>query len=375
MCSNSFNIAGLVQINFSTAFARISYTTFSSAFCFAQGTSPKMVGYAVTFCQAPREKSKVSPFLSGSFVDFLRLGIFNADMLNKPDISIIGPGVVGSALARLACKAGYRIAAVAGGSHPARSRELAKAVGGIYAEDLAEAAAAGQLVLLSVRDEAIVSVCEQLADSGGLSHKPIVAHCCGAMGSDALLAAQKVGCAVGSMHPLQTFPDIESALARLGGTYCFIEGDPKATDALESLAGALGGNPVHIDQAVKPLYHAAAVMGANYITTMLDVAFELLERTGLSRSLARKAIGPLVRATVENTLAKGSSAALTGPISRGDVETVHSHLAAMEKTGVATNTKNIYRQMGLHTIDIALAKGTIDDASAKALLKLLQKKD
>lgn len=290
-------------------------------------------------------------------------------MLDKPKISIIGPGVVGSALAKLARQAGYRIAAVAGGSDRESAIELARDVEATPFEHLAEAAAAGDLVLLTVRDQALGPVCEQLAASGGLAKKPIVAHCCGAIGSDVLTAARQVGCGVGSMHPLQSFPDVESALARLPGTYCFIEGDPEALAVLEPLVRALGGHPVKIDPAVKPLYHAAAVMGANYITTMLDAALELLQQTGLDRNLAREAIGPLVRATVENTLAKDTAQALTGPIARGDIETLKRHLSAMEKMDAI---RKLYCAVGLKTVEIALAKGTVDKKAAQAMQKLLR---
>lgn len=290
-------------------------------------------------------------------------------MLDKPKISIIGPGVVGSALARLAWRAGYKIAAVAGGSSAQSARELARTVEATPFENLGEAAAAGQLVLLTVRDKAIIPVCEQLASSGGLIKKPVVAHCCGAMGSDVLSAAHQVGCAVGSMHPLQTFPDVESAMAKLPGTYCFIEGDPAGRAVLETLARALGGNPVIIDSAVKPLYHAAAVMGANYITTMLDAALELLQHAGLDRNLAREAIGPLVRGTVENILTKDTVAALTGPIARGDTETLKRHLTAMKKMGAIGK---LYCEVGLRTIELAITKGTIDKKNAQAMRNLFE---
>ncbi len=280
--------------------------------------------------------------------------------------------MVGSAIARLAHQAGYTISAVAGGSRAKNSIELARAVDATPYEHLAQAAAAGQLVLLTVRDAAIIPVCEQLAASGGLAHKPIVAHCCGAVGSEVLSAAKKAGCAIGSMHPLQTFPDVESAVTRLPGAFCFIEGDSAACDALEQLANAIGGNPVKIDPAVKPLYHAAAIMSANYIITLLDAALELMQQAGIDRNIARKALGPLVRATVENTIANDTAKSLTGPIARGDIETLKRHLTTMEKMDPAM--RKLYCQIGLRTIGIAVEKGTVDNVAAQAMRKLLHEK-
>jgi len=204
----------------------------------------------------------------------------------KSTISIIGPGVVGKALARLASQVGYRIAAVAGGSQARSALALARAVGASAMEP-AEAAAAGELVLLTVRDEAIGPLCGQLARAGALAHKPIVAHCCGAMGSEVLAPARQLGCAVGSMHPMQTFPDADAAIATLPGAYFFIEGTGLAATALEQLARDIGCQTGRINSADKPLYHAAAVMGANYLTTMLDAAFELFTQAGLGRDQAR----------------------------------------------------------------------------------------
>jgi len=289
----------------------------------------------------------------------------------KSTISIIGPGVVGKALARLASQVGYRIAAVAGGSQARSALALARAVGASAMEP-AEAAAAGELVLLTVRDEAIGPLCGQLARAGALAHKPIVAHCCGAMGSEVLAPARQLGCAVGSMHPMQTFPDADAAIATLPGAYFFIEGTGLAATALEQLARDIGCQTGRINSADKPLYHAAAVMGANYLTTMLDAAFELFTQAGLGRDQARQAIAPLATAAVENTLNKDAPAALTGPIARGDLETLAKHLEAMQRAGTSEETKKLYRQAGVRTVQIAKTKGTLSQANAQALIKLLR---
>ena len=227
-------------------------------------------------------------------------------MPQRPTLAIIGPGVVGTAIARVACRVGYRIIALAGGSNPDRSRELAHAVGGATVCGTAEAAAAGQLVLLTVKDAAIELLCRQLASAGALNGRQTVAHCSGALPADVLDPARQAGCAVGSIHPLQTFPDVESAIARIPGTHWFIEGDPAARSPLEDLARAMGGYPQTLSAGKKTLYHAAAVFSANYLTTLLDIALELYGRAGIERDQARQAMAPIVRATVENALEHGS---------------------------------------------------------------------
>ena len=148
------------------------------------------------------------------------------------NITIIGPGRVGRALGTLAVGAGWRLSAVSGGRDTEKMRRFAESLG---AEVLpsAQAAARGQLVLLTVHDGAIGKVCQQLAQAGGLDHKPVVAHCSGALGSEELSAAADLGCPVASMHPLQTFPSVESALENLPGAYCFLEGDERAVAVIQ----------------------------------------------------------------------------------------------------------------------------------------------
>ncbi|MBN1943832.1 MAG: DUF2520 domain-containing protein [Phycisphaerae bacterium] len=292
-------------------------------------------------------------------------------MAEKPDITIIGPGVVGQVLGLAAFQAGYRIAAVAGGSQTEKAAAFTASVGGAKVLPAAQAAAAGRLVLLTVKDDAIETVCEQLAAEGGLRHLPLLAHCSGALGGEALRAAAAMGCAVGSMHPLQTFPDVETSLARLPGTYFFLEGDPPAVEPLEDLARALGGHPVRIDSQAKPLYHAAAVLSANYLTTLLDAALRVYESVGLERSQARQAVAPLLQATLENALRQGPVEALTGPIARGDANIVRRHLQKLRE--LQPEIERLYRTLGQATVELAARKGNLDEPTLQALRNALAK--
>ena len=108
-----------------------------------------------------------------------------------------------------------------------------------------------------------------------------MAHCSGALDSGVLASARARGCAVGSMHPLQTFPTVRPRIDALPGAYCFIEGDPPAVAALERLAADVGAHPVPIASAAKPLYHAAAVVACNYLTALLDAAGALCRQAGI----------------------------------------------------------------------------------------------
>jgi predicted short-subunit dehydrogenase-like oxidoreductase (DUF2520 family) len=289
--------------------------------------------------------------------------------MNKlPDIAIVGPGKVGTAIGVLASKAGWTVAAV-GGRHPERTAEAAAVIGPCArACTPIQAAGAAGLVLLTVSDDAIAAVCQELTDASAFRAGAVVAHCSGALGSEALASARRRGCHVGSMHPLQTFPSLQAAMEALPGAYCFIEGDAAATESLHRLARDIGAHPVPIASAAKPLYHAAAVMACNYLTSLMDAAFALCGQAGIDEQTAPRAMEPLVRATLDNILAQGTQEALTGPIARGDLETVRRHLKALAGQ---EDLYQVYRALGRWTVELALRKGTIDSPKASALRRLL----
>jgi len=282
---------------------------------------------------------------------------------------------VGSALGQLGRAAGYRIAAVSD-TESARAEQMGKLVDA-NPLDASDACIAGELILLTVSDDNIAPLCKKLTECGAFENKPIVAHCSGALGSDVLAAAAEVGSPTGSMHPLQTFPDTQTAMRSIPGTYFFIEGSELATGPLRELATAIGGKPAIINSDAKVCYHAAAVMASNYFVTLMDAGSELLAKAGLTSTESLDALEPLVRATLENIFSKNAENAghiehaLTGPIARGDVDTIQRHLQAL--TEVSPETRQLYHTAGLRTISLAEKKGTINSTQAEKLRALLSK--
>jgi predicted short-subunit dehydrogenase-like oxidoreductase (DUF2520 family) len=308
-----------------------------------------------------------------------------------PDISIIGPGKVGQTLGILACRAGWPVCAVAGRTL-AGSRSGARAIHRAAATAVENAAAArpvpralspldaaraGGLLLLTVPDDAIEPLCGTLAAAGAFRRGGIVAHCSGALGSDVLRPAERAGCHVGSLHPLATFPTVPAAVAVLPGTYCFIEGDAKAAGTLSRLARAIGAKPIRIGPGVKALYHAAACVASNYLVTLMDVALEIGQAAGIGSGEFLRALGPLVRATVENALSLGPAKALTGPIARGDVRTVERHLEAIGLAGRrgkgGADLAALYSTLAQRTVQLALRKGTLSPSAAEAMVRAIAK--
>jgi len=295
-------------------------------------------------------------------------------MTSKCSISIIGPGKVGTALGVLASRAGIEVAAV-GGGHRGAAQAAARLIGpGVRSVSADEAAAAAGLVLLTVPDDVIAPVAAQLAQQGAFLPGTVVAHCSGALGSDALAVARQAGCEVGSMHPLQTFPTVEAAVEKLPGAPFFIEGTPAACERLDAFAAAIGGQPRRLRSDAKALYHAAAAMSSNFLVALLDgasavMALALTESADANREQAMSALAPLLRASVDNVLALGPEAALTGPIARGDVHTVEQHWKALARFG--PEFRDTYHALAKLTIELALRKGTLSEETAHQLRKVL----
>ena len=182
--------------------------------------------------------------------------------------------------------------------------------------DLPEA----DIAFIAVKDDAIVGVAERLA--GHVEDVGVVAHMSGFVPVTSLRELQEAGTAVGGFHPLQSMPDPEIGAAGLEGSYVGIGGDSLAIDTLTHLADSLGLSPFRLTDDARPAYHAAAAAAANFVVASLAVSADLFEAAGVDPAVSE----PLVRRVVSNVFEKGASSALTGPIARGDIDTVIGHL-------------------------------------------------
>ncbi|MBN1858220.1 DUF2520 domain-containing protein [Candidatus Bipolaricaulota bacterium] len=283
-------------------------------------------------------------------------------------IGIVGAGRTGSVLGRSLHGAEYPVIAVASRSHASANR-LARAIPGAHAEDHPQAVAdQADLVLLSVPDDVIADVCTSI----GWRSDQAAIHCSGAGSLDLLSHATEDGAAAGTFHPLQTFAEIQQGIANLPGSTFAIEASSDVLKAtLKAMAHDLGGHPLVLSPGDKILYHASAVMIANYFVALADAASSLWSEFGSDQAQSLPALLPLARGTLANLEAVGLPAALTGPIARGDVGTVQDHLAALE---VAPEILALYRALGLRTVSIALAQQGIDPATANRLTKALRAK-
>jgi predicted short-subunit dehydrogenase-like oxidoreductase (DUF2520 family) len=243
----------------------------------------------------------------------------------KPSISIVGPGRLGSALAVLLQRAGYTIDELVTNG-PGKARGLADTVGA-KAASADDAALTSKIIWLTVGDSAIRTAAHQLVANRGDWHDKIAFHSSGALTSDELSILREHGAAVASVHPLMTFNG--TAPPSLDDVFFAIEGDERAVHAAESITKALGGIPMRINPAHKPAYHAWASFGSPLLVALFAAAESVGAKAGLESKQARRALLPLIRQTIDNYEASGAAAAFTGPLIRGDAETIRKHVEVL----------------------------------------------
>jgi predicted short-subunit dehydrogenase-like oxidoreductase (DUF2520 family) len=249
-------------------------------------------------------------------------------MVTRYGISIVGAGRLGRSLARSLRERGWKIHSVVTRSE-ATARRAVRAIGeGRPRCSVSSEVFLAPIILIAVPDSAINSVANHLAAVGcqeAAGH--IVLHTSGALSSEALAPLRKLGAAVGSVHPLQSFSGVGAP--SLDGCFFAIEGDSRAVRIARSLTRALGGQSLVLDPAAKPLYHAAATMAAGQILAELEAAIQILAAIGIKRRDAARALLPLTRQVLENEECLGPRAAWTGPLARGDYKIVQAHEKAL----------------------------------------------
>ncbi|MGB9886931.1 MAG: Rossmann-like and DUF2520 domain-containing protein [Moorellales bacterium] len=288
--------------------------------------------------------------------------------MTKPRVGIVGAGRVGGAIGLLLRDKGYPLCGVKNRTptSTARAAELLGTVGFERAEELSRQA---EVLFITVRDEAIGPVAEEIATAGGFHPRQVVIHTSGSQPAAVLAPAREAGARVLSLHPLQSCPTPEQGRQNLPQAVFSAEGDPEAYPVAEAIVADIGARLFHIDPAAKPLYHAAACVASNYLVTLLDLAQRLLTEAGLPKEMFPDAVYPLIRGTLENIAKLGIPEALTGPISRGDAGTVREHLRAME--GKLPDLLPLYGLLGWYTVKLAVRKGTIGPAEAAELERAL----
>ncbi len=289
--------------------------------------------------------------------------------MKREKIAILGLGKLGTAAGFLLKQAGYTIQSVASRSESSLRRGLPY-TGGIACGTFAEAAAQADTIFITTSDDNILPVCREIAAGGAAGPGKKVIHMSGAAGLDVLSPARECGSDAAAIHPIQSFADIEGAIRNMRGSTFGITCSEHLRPWCGAIAVDLGGRPVYIPEEVKSLYHAAACIASNYLVCLMNTAQELYEEIGLNPSESFNAFWPLVRGTIRNIEDKGTVQSLTGPIARGDIRTIKSHLDSFRAK--SPRLLEFYRTMAGLTIEVGIKKGTLDPAAAGKMKKLLE---
>lgn len=265
------------------------------------------------------------------------------------NIGFIGAGKVGKALGLYLRSHGLPISGYY--SRTAKSaQDAAMLTESKDFKSLNSLANASDTVFITVPDQALAEIdCEAAA----LLHKNVVKtditwiHVSGAHPADCLADIKKAGCEVGSMHPLQSFGEPVSSAAGLDKAWFTLEGTEKAVQVMKTILDKTGGKYSLIQAENKPLYHAGACEISNFLVTLIESGIRFFEAAGMNRKDIFQAIEPLIEATLCNIREKDTVEALTGPIVRGDFNTVSVHLKAMET--LLPSELNFYKAMALKT--------------------------
>ncbi len=236
-------------------------------------------------------------------------------------------------------------------------------------DNLSQATSA-QCWLLATPDGVIEETAKTLSDSQLLQPGDIVFHCSGALSSKVLSAVKIRGAHIASVHPVHSFSSPAKSIHTFAGSFCTYEGDEEALMALRPAFENIGAQLLPIEEQQKTLYHAASVLACNYLTALLDTSLKTWEACGIDRQQAQQLLLPIVHQTVDNTLNGSASEALTGPIARGDYETVDKQIQALSDNPL---TMEIYKALGKGALNIAREQANLNQTEIDEIDLLLNR--
>ncbi|MDR2986329.1 MAG: DUF2520 domain-containing protein [Nocardiopsaceae bacterium] len=280
-------------------------------------------------------------------------------------VGVVGAGRAGTAMAAALAKAGHRVVAASAVSQASLDR-VSRSLPQAKVARPEEVVEVSDLVLLTVPDDALPGLVSGLAETGVDMEGRLLAHASGRHGLAVLEPAVRAGALPLALHPVMTFTGRPDDVSKMTGISFGVTAPEPLRPVAEALVVEMGGEPVFIAEDKRGLYHAALASGANHLVTLVAASSDLLREAGVPDP--PKMLGPLLSAALENALMLGDQA-LTGPVARGDAETVAAHVEV-----IATNAPEAlgaYLALARLTADRALAAGTLTSADAQRLLGVL----
>ncbi len=284
-------------------------------------------------------------------------------------VGIIGAGKVGVATGYMMKKSGIPLCVISDvldASLDTARRYLAEDVA--YTKNNIDVVNACDVIAITTQDRIIKDVVREIDAGVGRLDGKVLFHTSGADPSSILKPLDERGARLGSLHPLQTFPDIDSAIAVLPDTYIFIEGEKEALETLTFIGEKIGHRVQMINSGDKVLYHLSAVFVCNLLCALNYAGEKIMDAINIDLG----PFLPIIRATLKNIENKGPLMSLTGPVIRGDLKTVEAHLRAM---GNMEDYKEVYKTLSRIALKMAVERGTLDGEAVRQLKSILGGKE
>lgn len=280
------------------------------------------------------------------------------------NIGFVGAGKVGQAVSAYLKQNGFHIVGFYSRSIQGQNRANTRV--GVSGEmSLVSLVSKSDVVFITTGDDQIELVADQIGNQEIEITNKIFVHMSGAHNISVLESLKDKGGICYSLHPLQSFASVDDAISKLPHTVFSLEG--VGDERFGKILDTLGNKYFRLKSDQKAQYHMAACIISNYMVSVLDMGFQVLANIGVDHALAYEAFAPLIRGTAENIIALGTEKALTGPIARGDIKTIKTHLQAVDHE----TTDEFYRYVGCLTTQLANKSGKISEETKKQIEEVL----
>jgi predicted short-subunit dehydrogenase-like oxidoreductase (DUF2520 family) len=229
-----------------------------------------------------------------------------------------------------------------------RAEMIARRCGG-NAVRFEDASFTGDVMWLCVGDNEIAATAKAMSKRGGWKGK-YVFHASGALSSVELRSLKAAGAKVASVHPMMSF--VRTAEATFRGVMFALEGDGQAVRFAAEMAKVLGGTSFLLKTSDKPLYHAMGAFSSPLLVAHLATTEKIGKKLGLPPERTRRLIAPILQKTLQNYLEHGPAAALSGPMTRGDVETLRRNLEALKRVDGAREIFRVLAKMAANELPV-----------------------
>jgi predicted short-subunit dehydrogenase-like oxidoreductase (DUF2520 family) len=298
---------------------------------------------------------------------------------NELKICIIGCGRLGLTLALAISKANNpKISIVSAASRTDKSLNYAKRILNKYKENILFtkdnllAASVSNCIFICTPDDKIQQVCEEISTRSNLKQKSVI-YFSGLKKISILDLAKKAGASVACMHPIKSFANVLQSVKTLSGTLYGITYDKEDMNiqaVINKLLNLLNGKSIYVEDNKKALYHISACIASNFLVSLIDTAIETGKLLELNPEIFLNGLLNLSEGTLKNIKKVGSKKALTGPIARGDLDTIKEHINSLKELD-RNDLLLIYKCLGEKTAKIALENEWINNKIYQDLLLIL----